>query len=179
MLKELLKLSKINHVQRNEVDKAIHLNNPKELFSLVSSLGWRFASLIFLDPKKVTNRIRLLHNFSCHIILVNNMMGTELCVKYLKACQLSIAKFLAGQPLRSLRDLEPDLPLPRLSKSGLPSIIGVLDRRSIHSNSRSVVKFWLTVFSIYRVIKLPGKPKHSTITSPFTGDVLRLKFVER
>jgi hypothetical protein len=66
--------------------------------------------------------------------------GAEFTVKYLKACNLAISKFLAGEPFKSLRDIEPDLPLPRLSKSGLPVIIGTRDRRSIHSGSYRIIR---------------------------------------
>lgn len=66
--------------------------------------------------------------------------GPEFTVKYLKACNLAVSKFLAGQPFKSLREIEPDLPLPRLSKSGLPAIIGTRDRRSLHANSHRVIR---------------------------------------
>jgi hypothetical protein len=71
---------------------------------------------------------------------MNKRHGSEFVVKYLKACNLAVSKFLAGQPLSSLRELEPDLPLPRLSKSGLPAIIGTRDRRSISDNSVKVIR---------------------------------------
>jgi hypothetical protein len=71
---------------------------------------------------------------------MNKRHGSEFVVKYLKACNLAVSKFLAGQPLSSLRELEPDLPLPRLSKSGLPNIIGTRDRRSLAANSTKVIR---------------------------------------
>jgi len=95
--------------------------------------------------------------------------GVPYTVKYLKACQLAVQKKIAGQPLTSLRELEPDLALPRLSKSGLPRIIQLRDRRAIVSGSQSVIRMWLTFFSIYRIIKMPVKAKLNTITDPFVG----------
>jgi hypothetical protein len=71
---------------------------------------------------------------------MNRRHGPEFVVKYLKACNLAVSKFLAGEPVSSLRELEPDLPLPRLTKSGLPVIIGTRDRRSLHSNSHRVIR---------------------------------------
>lgn len=65
--------------------------------------------------------------------------GATYVVKYLKACQLALQKRIALDPISSLRDLEPDLPLPRL-KSGLPSVIPVFDRRSILRGSPNVIR---------------------------------------
>jgi len=90
-------------------------------------------------------------------------------VKYLKAALLSIQRAIAGTPVRSLREIEPELPLPRLSTSGLPNIIGTRDRRAILSKSLSVVQFYLTLFSLYRVISAPVKAKISTITDSYKG----------
>jgi len=91
-------------------------------------------------------------------------------VKYLKACNLAISKVIAGQGFKSLRDIEPNLPLPRLSSSGLPRIIGKLDRRSILSGNTKVIRLYLTLFSVYRIISLPGKLNLNTITAPYNGN---------
>jgi hypothetical protein len=66
--------------------------------------------------------------------------GITYTVKYLKACQLAVQKSIAGQPLTTLRELEPSLPLPRLTKSGLPRIIQLRDRAAIRSGSYSVIR---------------------------------------
>jgi hypothetical protein len=104
--------------------------------------------------------------------------GVPYTVKYLKACQLAVQKRIAGQALSSLRELEPDLPLPRLSKSGLPRIIQLRDRRAIASGSHSVIRMWLTFFSIYRVISIPVNAKLNTITDPFKGSESYLREFE-
>jgi hypothetical protein len=66
-------------------------------------------------------------------------------VKYL-ASQLAIQKVIAGQPFSSLREIEPDYPLPRLASCGLPAIIGIRDRRVILSGSKSIIRMYLTLF---------------------------------
>jgi hypothetical protein len=96
--------------------------------------------------------------------------GSVFVVKYLKACNLAISKVIAGQPFKSLRDIEPDLPLPRLSSCGLPRIIGRLDRRSILSGNTKVIRLYLTLFSLYRIISLKGNVKFDTITNGYTGN---------
>jgi hypothetical protein len=104
--------------------------------------------------------------------------GVPYTVKYLKACQLAVQKKIAGQPLSSLRELEPDLALPRLTKSGLPRFIQLRDRRAIASGSHSVIRMWLTFFSIYRIIKIPVTAKLSTITDPYSGSIDYLREFE-
>jgi len=105
---------------------------------------------------------------------MNRRHGSVYTTKYLKACQLAIQKKLAGQPLRSLREIEPDYNFPRLSKSGLPSVIKLTDRSSICNTSYGIIRMYLSLFSLYRVIKLPCEPKISTITDGFNGDLIGL-----
>lgn len=83
---------------------------------------------------------------------------------------------MAGQPLTSLREVEPDYPLPRLI-NGLPAIIGTRDRRSIRSGNGKVIRMYMTLFSIYRVISIPGNLKLNTITDRFSGNELYLKML--
>jgi hypothetical protein len=151
----------------------ISLSNEKHLKLVLKNIGWRIVTLCLLSTKE-TSRFRMLHNFGSFIIKMNRNHGEVYTVKYLKACQLAIQKKLAGQPFSSLREIEPDYNFPRLSKSGLPSIIKTVDRASICNNSYRIIRLYLSLFSIYRVIKLPFNPKLATITSPFTGSVEHL-----
>jgi len=70
----------------------------------------------------------------------------------------------------SLRDIDPDLPLPRLI-NGLPPIIGPRDRAMIRNNHKSIIIFWSSIFSIYRVLKSSYALKLSTITDSFSGSL--------
>jgi hypothetical protein len=111
----------------------------------------------------------MFHNFGRYLLYLYKHNGSLFVVKYLKAAQLSIQRKLAGQPFSSLREIEPDLHLPRLSKCGLPAIIGTRDRAAIMAGSTQVIKLYLTLFGLYRVIKAPGKLKLNTITDGYTG----------
>jgi hypothetical protein len=82
---------------------------------------------------------------------------------------LAIQKKIAGKPFKSLREIEPDLNLPRLTTSGLPTFIKLQDRRAISVGSVRVIRFWLSLFSVYRILKCEFKPKLNTITDPFIG----------
>lgn len=167
-------LKRSNDVVR---EKLIRLEGDHSLSSLMSTIGWKFVILSLGNIKKATARIRLYHKFTKYLLVLNKRHGAEFVVKYLKACNLAVSKFLAGQPLTSLRELEPDLPLPRLSKSGLPNIIGTRDRRSLAANNTKVIRLWLTLFSLYRVFMIPAKAKLNTITDSFNGNVEETKYM--
>lgn len=89
---------------------------------------------------KFTNRLVQLHNFGKYVLHMNRHHGGPTTVAYLKACQLALQKKIAADRIESLRDLQPDLPLPRLSHSGLPRIIPVGDRRLISQGKVTVIR---------------------------------------
>jgi hypothetical protein len=72
---------------------------------------------------------------------LNARHGGRFVVAYLKCSQLAIQKAIAGNKLGSLRELEPDLPLPRLTNSGFPRYIPLSERRAMKSGSESVIRF--------------------------------------
>jgi hypothetical protein len=80
-----------------------------------------------------------------------------------------LQKAQAGDNLNSLRELEPDLPMPRLI-NGLPAFIIKADRTAIKEGHANIIRFWSSLFSIYRILKCSYKLKTSTITDLFSGD---------
>lgn len=158
-----------------EVDKMVSLKNSKEFLALLNSISWKIISLSLKSKEKVANRISLFNKFGQYLLVMNRRHGSLFVVKYLKASQLAIQKKVAGQPLKSLRELEPDLNLPRLSTSGLPVIIGTRDRRALCSDSSSIIQMYLSLFGIYRIITAESKPKLNTITDGYQGNEIFLK----
>jgi len=146
----------------------ISLSNEFHLKSLLKEIGYRIVTMSLLSTKE-TSRFRMLHNFMKFLVKMTKNHGELYTVKYLKASQLCIQKKLAGQPFSSMREIEPDYNFPRLSKSGLPVVIRLQDRASICNDSLRITRLWLSIFSLYRVIKVPFKPKLSTITEQFSG----------
>ena len=122
-------------------DRLISLNNSVELLALFRKLGWRLLSASIPRIEKSTNRLTQLYNFGKYILRMRKHHGELTTIKYLKACQLSIQKAISRDRIKSLRDLEPDLPLPRLTKSSLPRYIPLGDRRAILSGSPSVIRW--------------------------------------
>jgi hypothetical protein len=147
----------------------ISLANAKHLQLVLKNVGWRLATLTLLSTREVS-RFTLIHNFGVYLLRLYKRHGSTYVVKFLKASQLALQKKIAGQPLSSLREIEPDYPLPRLSKSGLPLCIKENDRSSICVGSVRIIRFWLSIFSLYRVLETEFKPKLNTITDPFVGN---------
>lgn len=156
--------------------KRLTVDAPKSMFSLKDSkqfltifgkYSWKISSLLF-HKVRVASRVRLIHNFFMMIFKMNKHHGTSFTIKWLKASSVALQRFLAGSPYKSLRDADPQMPLPRLY-NGIPYVIGSQDRRAIRNGNVKVIRFWLTLFNLYRIIEGPLAPKLNTITDPFTG----------
>jgi hypothetical protein len=121
-------------------EKLVSLGNSIELPALFRVLGWRLIAASFGRGVKLANRVKQLNNFGRYILRMVKHHGATTTVAYLKACQLTVQKRIAKTPIDSLRELQPDLPLPRLTSSGLPRIIPLMDRRAICQGSESVIR---------------------------------------
>ena len=99
-----------------------------------------------------------------------NHHGVAYTIKWLKASHVAIMKCLGENKLLSLRTLEADLPLPRL-KNGLPGIIPYEDRKAIRRGNVKIIRLWLGLFGIYRLLQAPGVLKLNTITDKFSGNI--------
>lgn len=88
--------------------------------------------------------------------------GIRFLVIYLKACSSLLQQFIGGQ---RLHDLGPFGARVGRTHSGCPSIIPVLHRTRIRSGDTWTIRFWATLFGLYRILEFPGKVKLSTITA--------------
>jgi hypothetical protein len=161
----------------SEKSQMISLGNSIELPVLFKRIGWRLVAACFPKRVKVPARMHQLAFFAKYLLQMRKHHGADFTVKYLKACQLAVQKRVADDRIESLRDLVPDLSLPRLSRSRLPRIIPLRDRRSICAGRSSTIRWWLTIFSVYRVISIPGTLKLNTITDPFSGNKEKMERV--
>lgn len=93
--------------------------------------------------------------------------GEKGTVKYLKASSVLLQQVVAGHYLKDTMLLGARV---GRTKTGFPSCIPAYHRKMIRSGDDRVIKFYLTIWSIYRTILYPGVAKVSTITSPFSGD---------
>lgn len=147
----------------------VSLLNSHEFKVVLRRYGRVFTRILF--PKsKAQSRLQMLTKFGDMLLRLTKHHGPVFVVKYLKALTVALQRFIGGQPLSSLREIEPDLPLPRLASCGLPSFIPLRERWELKRLTPSVVRWWLTIFSVYRIISIPGKLKLETITRPYGGD---------
>lgn len=147
----------------------VSLGNSIELPALIRRVGFRIIPIAFPRKVKFSSRLKQLSNLVPILLRIRKNHGSMYVIKYLKACQLALQKSIAGHPFSTLREIEPDLPLRRLS-NGLPAIIPKYDREAIRAGRPSVIRWWNTIFSLYRVLQVPGTMKLGTITDPFCGD---------
>jgi len=163
-----------------KIEPMVSLNNSFELLALVKRIGPRVILACSSSPVKITKRLKLLINFAKYLIIMTKHNGSTYTVKYLKSSLLALQKCVSKDRINSPRELEPDLPLPRYTTSGLPRFIPLADRRAIISGNSFIIKYWSSLFALYRVIKIPGTLKLKTITDPFSGDENLLKWgIER
>nr|QDH89122.1 MAG: RNA-dependent RNA polymerase [Mitovirus sp.] len=95
--------------------------------------------------------------------------GIKYLVIYLKACLSMLQQAVGGQ---RLHDLTPFGARVGRSHRGIPSIIPALHRARIRSGCTWTIRFWSTLFGLYRVLDFPGVVKISTITKEYGGDPL-------
>jgi len=108
------------------------------------------------------------YNFFNTVVRMQRNHGSFFTVKWLKSNQVALQKYLGNDKLSSLRDLEPNIPLPRLI-NGCPAIINRQDRLLIRNGNVNIMRFWLSLFGSYRVMSILGKTKLESIYGPFTG----------
>lgn len=95
---------------------------------------------------------------------LRSFQGTnKALVKYLKACTVSIMQFAGKGPIASVRDLGG---VHGRARGGLPRIIPVYHRVLIRRGDTTVIRFWLSLLGLYRIIGCRGKVSFDSITKP-------------
>lgn len=93
--------------------------------------------------------------------------GMKMLVIYLKAASVSLQQ--ATGKMR-LTDMTPLGTRFRRTGSGIPCVIPAIHRRAILKGSSIHIKFWLTLFNLYRILDIPVKAKIKSILDPSTMD---------
>nr|UJQ92605.1 MAG: putative RNA-dependent RNA polymerase [Mitoviridae sp.] len=145
------------------------------LADLVRGFGWRVLSFCFPGRVRFTRRLRQLYRFSNYIYRIYKVSGPVQAVKYLKAAQLAVQKSIGKDKIESLRDIDPDLLRTKVTGYGLPIFIPSRDRKLIAAGSPTIIRWWLTLFSVYRVIAIPGVLKLQTITQASTVSIDKME----
>jgi hypothetical protein len=139
------------------------LRDHNVILLLFQKYGYRMVHAIFPSEVNHSSRLQTMYSFAGYLHQMYLHHGAVFVVQYLKVGQLAIQKAIARTPLSSMKEVSV-FPFPRLTEDGLPVFINSVDRGLIRSGHSSVIRFWLTLFSVYRVITLPGVLKLNTIT---------------
>jgi len=107
--------------------------------------------------------VKLVYKFSS---LYKNQ-GMKGLVIYLKSVTVVLQQSLAEFHLRDMTGLN-----ARVARTGrgLPRIIPSQDRALIRKGDTNLMRFYLTIFNLYRILSFPGTLKLKSITDPFKGN---------
>jgi hypothetical protein len=112
------------------------------------------------------NRVRIAYAYLNHLNFLQKHGGLPMVVKYLKVASVLLQQVVSGHVLKDLTPL--GMRISR-DKSGLPRFLPVSQRELIRRGDKRVLKFWLTMVSIYRDLHFSGELKLASITKPSTA----------
>lgn len=141
-------------------------------------LGRPMLKVIFLIPtvlgiKRNLSLVKVLITYLANVNRLWKRSGMRFVVIYLKACHTILQQSIGGQ---RLSDTGPfGARVSRTRAGGLPRMIPSLHRQRIRNGELLVIRLWLSLFSLYRILDIPGKIKLSTITDESTAkpDVIK------
>lgn len=125
----------------------------------------------------LVRRVNQTRKFISFVLKLWRNHGSTLTIAWLKASSVALQRKLGQNSLKSLRELTPDLPLPR-NNNGVPRHIDVQDRVLIRNGHVATIRFHLGLLNLYRVLQAPGVVKLSTILDPFKGDIHALQYLQ-
>lgn len=98
---------------------------------------------------------------------IGQTQGIRGLVIHLKACHVLLTQSCAGHMIKDTGSLG-----VRVSRTntGMPRVILVQDRIKIRGDNHLIIKFYQTLFGLYRILSFEGKLKLNSITSSFTGN---------
>jgi len=89
--------------------------------------------------------------------------GSKGLAIYLKTCTILLMKVVAGE---RIKDLSPYGCRVACTGSGVPRIIPMIHRQGVLSGEPRIVRFWMTLFGLYRVLDFQVSFSVKTITTP-------------
>lgn len=165
-------IPKISKVEGTYADKLL-----ASISGMISRNGGRPMVQIlkkFLSPLVRSwsgGRIRILYLFSVRLYQLRKKSGVKFLTQYLKTGSILLQQAYGGMKVEDMTSLGPKVGRSRV---GYPRIIPARDRAYIRAGNRTVLRIWLTLFSIYRVLSWTQKvkPRHfRTIVDPPTVDL--------
>jgi len=140
-------------------------------------VGHLLKMVYFVRGRLEPSYVRIIVSFVRDLVKLNKKSGPRFVVKYLKSCSALLIQAVAEGPVPAPQKLGAAV---ARTKSGLPRLIPRVHRAMIRSGSTFHVRFWLTMFSLYRPIEFVGKFSLQTIITPgpVISNGLRVEFCE-
>jgi len=126
-----------------------------------------FQKLRLISKGSLSNSfIKETQILAVNLIKIRRDQGTKGLTLFLKSCSIALQQSLAGYRINDMTKVG-----PRISRngSGLPRVISTNHRILMINRGPGcylLMRYYLTIFYIYRVLVFPGKVKLETITSP-------------
>lgn len=129
------------------------------------------AARIVLNVDDHAQFAQFVNGFVKHIKMIERNHGVEYVVKYAKAIQLHVTRYLSGHPLvvSSIR--------LGLTADGLPKVLGPFCLESIRSYHYGMIRMILSTVGFHRILLGTGELDASTIVNPPTWEPLGLQQV--
>nr|UIW13814.1 MAG: RNA-dependent RNA polymerase [Rhizoctonia solani mitovirus 42] len=162
-IKDLLSAVRINSVDVNAM-------------SVVKDGIWWVNKVVRLLPSIGLSctgpRVRAIVVILRKFAFIGKTQGIKGLVIHLKACHVCLTQACAGHMIKDVGALN-----CRISRNnrGLPRLILAIDRNRIRRDDFAIIKFYQTLFGMYRILSFEGKLKINSITAPFSGS---LSFIE-
>lgn len=107
--------------------------------------------------------VKAVFHFTRLVIRIKHNQGSRGLALFLKASTLVFQRTISGCKLVNTRDAGVAL---SVTNGGLPRWIPSLHRKRIRRGDRTVIRFYLGLLTLYRVLDFRGKLSLSTITDP-------------
>lgn len=174
---EILGLNKIPENNRFSIDDRLSAVRMKKsdvnAMTIVKDGAWWVKVVVrLLEPIGLTvtgPRVHAIVIIFRKISRIGSTQGIKGLVIYLKACSVCLIQALAGHRLHG-ESLTKGLGC-RISRTnrGIPRFILRNDRLRIRNDEFAMIRFYQTIFNIFRVLDYYGNLKTKTITDPFKG----------
>lgn len=129
--------------------------------SKLAGMALRLIPLVF--GHLTAGYIKVTWGFARSVAKMYKKVGFKGLAIYLKACYLLLQHVAGGQIDASPFEFGCNVARTR---RGIPRIINLNHRRLIATGDVDVIRFWLSLFGLYRVLPFKGTLKLKTITAP-------------
>jgi len=106
--------------------------------------------------------VKAIHHTVCHVVRIAKQQGGTGLVKHLKVLSVITQQSAGGYKVQDLTSL--GCRVARTNR-GIPRVIYKSHRQAIWEGNSIVLRMYLTMFGLYRIIEIPGKVKIHTITA--------------